>query len=373
MKKGALRFNRWIMLTVALLFSTAAQPHVPAINWDLYEPGVIHTSIALTDKGARVLYVVSVPQLKAGGYGDYTGFLSVAVDGIVLRSGESRCDVSGSAVWHDAARASYNFELSYDCHAEHETLYIVDNLFRGSDYLNRVSIHLDFNTLRAEINDGEREIEIPVGYLLWERGWTLPVTLPAIERPKKPIMDYFKQGFEHVVGGYDHLAFLFGVILLVVRLRDLALLVTAFTLAHSITLTLAALDVIAIPVRLAEAAIAFSIIYIGFENLLNLRHRGMRGTLQRRWVTTFLFGLIHGFGFSYQLREIGLPQESMVPALLLFNLGVEAGQLAVVVAPFLLLRWCIERLHYRMWPELVGSTAVILLGMNWFYLRVVPV
>ncbi|HTA18481.1 MAG TPA: HupE/UreJ family protein [Polyangia bacterium] len=140
-----------------------------------------------------------------------------------------------------------------------------------------------------------------------------------------------KLGVEHILTGADHLVFLFGLILVGGRLRSIALAVTAFTLAHSITLALAALSIFAPSPRLVEPAIALSIAYVGVENFFVTDAR-------RRWRITFPFGLIHGFGFASALREIALPRAQVPLALVSFNLGVELGQLGVlaIVLPLVL-------------------------------------
>jgi hypothetical protein len=140
-----------------------------------------------------------------------------------------------------------------------------------------------------------------------------------------------KLGVEHILTGADHLVFLFGLILVGGRVRSIALAVTAFTVAHSITLALAALSIFAPSPRLVEPAIALSIAYVGVENFFVTDAR-------RRWRITFPFGLIHGFGFASALREIALPRAQVPVALVSFNLGVELGQLGVlaIVLPLVL-------------------------------------
>jgi hypothetical protein len=132
-----------------------------------------------------------------------------------------------------------------------------------------------------------------------------------------------KLGVEHILTGWDHLLFLLGLILIGGRPRTLVGVVSAFTLAHSITLALAALSVFAPSPRLVEPAIALSIAYVGVENLFLEDAR-------KRWRITFAFGLVHGFGFAGALREIALPHGQVPVALVSFNLGVEIGQLAVL-------------------------------------------
>jgi hydrogenase/urease accessory protein HupE len=151
-----------------------------------------------------------------------------------------------------------------------------------------------------------------------------PTLLHVVER-------YTGAGIEHIFLGYDHIAFLAAVVLWARRLWPVVKVVTAFTIAHSITLSLAALDIVRIPSAIIEPAIAASIVYVAAENFLSR-------DIDTRWRDTFGFGLIHGFGFASALQEFGLPRSALVPALASFNLGVEIGQIAIVllVVPALL-------------------------------------
>lgn len=146
-----------------------------------------------------------------------------------------------------------------------------------------------------------------------------------------PVAAYLRLGIEHILTGVDHLLFVFGLMLLVVGRRRLAGAITAFTAAHSLSLALAALGWVQAPVALVEAAIALSIVFVAVE--IVQRWHGQPGLTSRRpWLVAFAFGLLHGFGFAGALAEIGLPANALVPALLLFNLGVELGQLAFIAA-----------------------------------------
>jgi hydrogenase/urease accessory protein HupE len=139
-------------------------------------------------------------------------------------------------------------------------------------------------------------------------------------------------GVEHIWTGFDHLLFLLGLLLVSTRIRDMLLVVTGFTAAHSITLGAAALGWVTLPSVLVEAGIAASIVYVGFENLWT-------PPPWRRLMVTFGLGLLHGFGFAGLLTDIGLPHDALVLALVSFNAGVELGQalLALPVLPLLLL------------------------------------
>jgi hydrogenase/urease accessory protein HupE len=150
------------------------------------------------------------------------------------------------------------------------------------------------------------------------------ITLSASPPPLWSTMQrYLLTGIEHIFLGYDHIAFLVAVVLWARRLVPVIKIVTAFTVAHSITLSLAALDIVVIPGRIVEPAIAASIVFVAVENFVS---RDIDG----RWRVTFLFGLIHGFGFAGALQKIGLPPNAVVPALASFNIGVEIGQVAIV-------------------------------------------
>ncbi|HKX77615.1 MAG TPA: HupE/UreJ family protein [Novosphingobium sp.] len=140
---------------------------------------------------------------------------------------------------------------------------------------------------------------------------------------------YLALGFEHILTGIDHLLFVFGLILLSAGFRQLARTITAFTVAHSITLGLTAMGVMNVSPSLVEALVALSILYLGVE--LVRKRRGKTGlTIRYPWVIAFGFGLLHGAAFAGALKEIGLPAGNIPAALLLFNLGVELGQLAFV-------------------------------------------
>lgn len=189
-----------------------------------------------------------------------------------------------------------------------------------------------------------------------------------------PAFDQFKQylwlGMTHIFLGYDHVAFLLA-LLFVKKFRDLVKIVTAFSVAHTLTLVLAALGVLALPSRIVETAIAASIVYVAAENIW--RDAGST----HRWRLTFAFGLVHGFGFATVLRELGLPAEGLVRSLLAFNLGVELGQLAIAAACWPALLWVSK----RPWADRarIGCSAALLtFGAAWlldraFALGVMPI
>ncbi len=195
----------------------------------------------------------------------------------------------------------------------------------------------------------------------------------------RQFIDYTAHGVWHIWIGFDHLLFLLSLLLPAVLIRvdggwtgaanfrdalwDVVKVVSAFTLAHSITLTLAALDVVQLPSRWVESAIAASVIVAALNNLIVMAGAS-------RWLFAFAFGLIHGFGFASVLADLGLPQNALLLALVAFNLGVEVGQLAIV-ALFLPLAWGLRNQWiYRRGVLAGGSLLVIATASVWLVERV---
>ena len=201
---------------------------------------------------------------------------------------------------------------------------------------------------------------------------SVQIDLPAIAsstvsaRGDHSFLAFLMLGVEHILTGYDHLLFLFALLVVCRDLRSILTVITCFTIAHSITLALSTLDVVRLPARIVEPLIAASIAYVGFENLL-------RGDSPKwRWLITFSFGLVHGLGFADALKEFGIGsgQFGIVWPLVGFNLGVEVGQLSVaaVVLPIL---WQLRKNpgFARQWVP-VCSVAVTLAGSYWMVERI---
>ena len=177
------------------------------------------------------------------------------------------------------------------------------------------------------------------------------------------MLDFIEFGIEHIFTGYDHLAFLLALLLATTTLLSLAKIVTFFTIAHSVTLVLATLGWVVLPARLIESLIALSIAYVAIENFTGRM-------LVHRWMVTFLFGLVHGFGFSNVLREMGLARSKLAISLFSFNLGVEIGQLVFVAVLFPLLLY-IGRSRWKEQVISVTSVAIMCLGFYWFVQRAI--
>lgn len=220
--------------------------------------------------------------------------------------------------------------------------------------------------VRIEGTDGHTSTNLVRGSQPW-----IDVAAPA-EGALAIFTAFLGHGIEHILFGYDHLLFVLALMLIVRNVKALVLTVTAFTLAHSITLALATLGVVDVPGPPVEAAIAFSIVLVAAE-IVRLRNGQPSLTARFPWVIAFCFGLLHGFGFAGALSEIGLPRGDVPLALLAFNLGVELGQLAfigAVLAVTAIVRKVrmadgVRHRALRLAPYVVGSLAAF-----WFVERI---
>ena len=201
---------------------------------------------------------------------------------------------------------------------------------------------------------------------LWLEGSrsSAPVSLVAPPPPaswSETAWQYFGLGYTHILpNGIDHILFVVGIFLLSVRWRSILLQVSTFTLAHSITLGLTIYGIVSLPARVVEPMIALSIAYVAVENLLTSELKPWRLAL------VFSFGLLHGMGFAGVLRELGLPRSEFLTALVTFNVGVEAGQLSVIVLAFAVLAcWRSHRPAYRRFVVQPASLAIALVGLYW--------
>ena len=178
-------------------------------------------------------------------------------------------------------------------------------------------------------------------------------------------LDYIPVGFDHILPkGLDHILFVLGLFFLSTRLRPLIWQVSAFTVAHTVTLALGALGWVMIPGDIVEPLIAASIIYVAVENAFT------SGLSPWRPVVIFGFGLLHGLGFAAVLGEFGLPPGQFIPALLGFNLGVEIGQLTVIAIAFALIGWFARKAWYRSRIAVPASCVIAAVGAFWFVERV---
>ena len=184
--------------------------------------------------------------------------------------------------------------------------------------------------------------------------------LSAMSWPKKMYI-FIKAGFEHIIPqGIDHILFVLGLFFSTLKLRSLILQVTAFTFAHSITLALAALGFVKLQLSVVEPLIFLSIVWVAFENTF------FKKTTKWRPLVVFSFGLLHGLGFATLLTEYGLPKDNFISLLLAFNVGVEFGQLAVLLAAFMLIRLIYLKREYKNQLKIPASILIGCTGLFWF-------
>ena len=266
--------------------------------------------------------------------------ITLRADGLPCQSGAGRVEPPTSA-------ESLTLVVVFTCGVRVRDLEIRDDLFDalGADYHTLARIDAQGVSAQFAFTPDARETRVTVGQP-GQRGTASFVLL----------------GIEHILTGWDHLLFLLVLLLRGGDWLSLTKIITAFTVAHSVTLALAVLDVVTLPDRVVEAVIALSIAAVAAENLV------VAPVVARRWLVSFCFGLVHGFGFSSALRELGLPAHGLLLALLGFNGGVELGQALVVAValPGLAL------LRRRRWePRMVWSSslAILVVGVILFVER----
>ena len=178
------------------------------------------------------------------------------------------------------------------------------------------------------------------------------------------VQQYLLLGYAHILPkGLDHILFVLGIFLLSPQLKTMLLQVTAFTVAHSITLGLSIYGLVSLPARVVEPLIALSIAYVAIENLVT------RDLKPWRLALVFTFGLLHGLGFAGVLRELGLPREEFLTGLLTFNLGVEGGHLTVIAIAMLLVRPFVQRGWYRHRVVIPAALVIAAIGIYWTITR----
>jgi hypothetical protein len=314
-----------------------------------------YASIAIGDSGVQyslTLWPATLPPsvaepLRMAQAGDRAGadrVLELIRARITIRAAGRRCEPGAGAVRPGPAAAeSVSVDVRFACAGPPEDLVIRDDLFDalGGDYHTLARIDGPGVAMQFAFTPDTREARVAGG-----RG----------------IGSFVLLGVEHILIGWDHVLFLLGLLLCGGGWLSLAKIITAFTVAHSITLTLAVLDLVRAPERLVEAVIALSIAFIAAENLF------WRSSASRRWAVAFCFGLVHGFGFASVVRDLGLPAHGLVLSLLGFNAGVEIGQ-ALVVVLFLPSLMLLRRTGWEPRVIRIGSLALLLVGVVLFVER----
>jgi hypothetical protein len=280
---------------------------------------------------------------------DYARLLDIVREQVQVSADGAACPPAAGTIAPPAQEGGMaSIALLFQCPAVPQSLAIRDRLSErlGRDYVTIANIQWPGGSQPFVFQAGATQTQVAVAAGTSARGTA----------------SFFLLGVEHILIGYDHLLFLLMLILRGGNLWSLLKIITAFTVAHSITLALAALNVVALPEALVEAVIALSIAYVAAENLF------LKKAVSLRWAVSFLFGLVHGFGFSNVLRELGLPQEGLLWSLLGFNLGVEAGQALAVLLVLPALLWLRKT---RFEPRTVAalSAAVLVVGLALFVER----
>ncbi len=276
-----------------------------------------------------------------------------------------RPEVDGQAIGLDFVAADIP-DVGDLALARKSLLRLAGTLPRGSGELRwRWPAEYGNCALRLGVGDG------PVIQSFWleEGASSPPFALDAelVPRPHLEVaVDYLVLGFTHILPlGLDHILFVLGLFLLSLRLAPILWQVTAFTIAHTITLALTIYGFVSLPASVVEPLIALSIAYVGLENMLTNRLHAWRV------VIVFAFGLLHGMGFAGVLTEIGLPENDFVVALVTFNVGVEFGQLAVIVLALLAVGAWRTRPWYRRRVVIPASALITLTGLYWTVERLV--
>ncbi|MBM3556991.1 MAG: HupE/UreJ family protein [Alphaproteobacteria bacterium] len=272
----------------------------------------------------------------------FRALVAAEADGAPCRMG--RIAFAGSRL----GEGRVEVEIAYRCAGAPRRLVLRDRLVEvfGEHYRTLAIVEGPVGGREFVFDVDQREVELDLG-------------APAVSG----WLGFLRLGVEHIIGGIDHLLFLLALAVGSGRLLAQIGVVTAFTIAHSITLSLAVLGLAHIPEAVIEPAIAASIAWMGLENLFGAGGRA------RRWIVTFVFGLVHGFGFASGLLDLEIPRSSLITALVGFNLGVEAGQAMAVLVILPLLAW----VRGNSWGKNTLdrlSMALVMVGVLWFATRV---
>ncbi len=347
-----LGWGAWLTLCCWLLAVGIAQAHVTSVSYSHVElrEGIVSYRLRVTPVDLAVaLGIVEDAQAPLDAAAieaqrreavDYVGSrIAVFADGRWCEPGAVRMDTARFP-------EEVEFALRFDCPASAEKLLIQYLVFSEIDAHHATVGQLvrEGGSSEFTLNFDRPELEVNLtepGGGVWGETWR-----------------FFLLGMEHILIGYDHILFLFGLIVASLRLRYLVGVISMFTVAHTVTLLLAAFGWVTLPGWLVESAIALSIVYIAVENLAGW---GMR----YRWAVTFGFGLVHGLGFASVLAGLTAARQAHVAPLFAFNAGVEAGQMVILslVLPVLL---GLARLGLQAPVMRAGSVAILVVALYWF-------
>jgi hydrogenase/urease accessory protein HupE len=267
--------------------------------------------------------------------------------------------------------------MHFDCPDTYRALSLEDRLAATSDpgHENFVEVSVAGRRWTEILTPARATLVIPVDAISAKSGQPIAARLPVARTLAPDLSSFLALGVEHILFGLDHVLFILALFLVCRGARSLLTIVSAFTLGHSITLALSALGYYSLLPKVAESIIALSVVYLGVENLVALRRSGRRvdsanepDAPRHRWLIALLFGLIHGFGFSYVLRDVGLPEDAMLGSLVGFNVGVEIGQVLILSALVPLVALLGRRFSYVR-VATVLSALIAIVGSWWLIER----
>ena len=311
----------------------------------------IRYGLTISPPGLPAPVVDELIRARAGNVASRDRLVAAVKDKVRLDADGRRCEPAQGFVETPGADAeSLTVVVDFACAAAVGELHIRDDLFDvlGPDHHALAKVQWAGGVQQLAFEPTAREGRVTIGERAAAHGDA----------------GFFRLGVEHILTGYDHLLFLAALLVRGGRLGSLLRIITAFTVAHSLTLALAVTGLVAVSPRVVEPVIAASIVWVAVENVL------LRRAPAHRWRVAFVFGLIHGFGFASMLMPLSLPAGGLAWALFAFNLGVEAGQALVVLVLLPVIAW----MHGKPWERRVvraASLAIAALGLVWLVERLV--
>jgi len=318
------------------------------------------SNVILTVQGRTAEYYLNIPPvlgklLDDMGYGNEEALEEYFTWTLKMTSWDAPCELHKLRAIAPQASGNRIIHLEYICPRE-----ITDLTINSTTFLDIDEKHIQFIKLAPQ--DNPRNV-LQEGMLTLKR----PVFHIADVKTGGSVLLYrayrfFILGMEHILSGYDHILFILSAILVVSSFLETLKLVTAFTVAHSITLALAFLGIVSLSASIVEPLIALTIAVVAFENVF-------MENFKRRWMLIFGFGLVHGLGFVGVLKEITVTKQELLTSLFSFNVGIEAGQILIVTTGLLFLYF----LHKASWaPVFVrwSSISIGVLGLLWFFERI---
>ena len=320
--------------------------------------GTVRYSLTLGPDALAAAGGVAAPGARPPPRGGYDALADLVARKVAISADGVRCEpVPGMVTPPSLDRANAVVTVDYACPGAPRDLALRDDLSDalGSDYHTIVRVEalgsVQQYTLEPERREARVAVAAPTG------GGAPEVSAGS------GVFAFFRLGVEHILTGVDHLLFVLALVLGGGGIGSLFAVVTAFTVAHSISLALAVLGAVSPPAWIVEPVIALSIVYVAAENVF------LKRTASWRWAVGFAFGLVHGFGFAGALLELDLPPAALAGALLSFNLGVEAGQAAVIAAFLPALLW-LRGVAWEHRAVTVVSAVVLVAGLAFLVERV---